>query len=308
MLGSCAGLIMLDREHLGLMDIRAERNAFGRQIRSFEADLELRGSTGGRCARSSSARRGSPSTAPTWRSSRSSTATPVAAREANMLAVAFHAELGEDDRLHRLFLQRVRERAAGASLCAMSRCASRWRPTSSPVSRGCSSMSSSAAGIDALRHGALAMASASDWAWASEAAARDVAEGRAEQGIVCCWTGTGASIAANKVDRRAGRAVPRRRHRRRGATLERRQRARAEPARDLRGGAVGDPRRVVRRRAQRRSRGPSERQRRSSQAPEIERATRGSARLEADHALAAPVRDAPVRAAAGRRARAPPRA
>ena len=38
-----------------------------------------------------------------------------------------------------------------------------------------------------------------DWAWASEGAARDVAEGRAEQGIVACWTGTGASIAANKV-------------------------------------------------------------------------------------------------------------
>jgi ribose 5-phosphate isomerase B len=38
-----------------------------------------------------------------------------------------------------------------------------------------------------------------DWAWASEAAARDVAEGRAQQAIVCCWTGTGASIAANKV-------------------------------------------------------------------------------------------------------------
>jgi ribose 5-phosphate isomerase B len=38
-----------------------------------------------------------------------------------------------------------------------------------------------------------------DWAWASEAAARDVARGRAEQAIVCCWTGTGASIAANKV-------------------------------------------------------------------------------------------------------------
>ena len=37
------------------------------------------------------------------------------------------------------------------------------------------------------------------WAWASEAAARDVADGRAEQAIVCCWTGTGASIAANKV-------------------------------------------------------------------------------------------------------------
>jgi ribose 5-phosphate isomerase B len=39
-----------------------------------------------------------------------------------------------------------------------------------------------------------------DWAWASEAAARDVAEGRAAQAVVCCWTGTGASIAANKVD------------------------------------------------------------------------------------------------------------
>src|SRR5215211_6188185 len=38
-----------------------------------------------------------------------------------------------------------------------------------------------------------------DWAWASEAAARDVSEGRAEQAVVCCWTGTGASIAANKV-------------------------------------------------------------------------------------------------------------
>jgi ribose 5-phosphate isomerase B len=48
-------------------------------------------------------------------------------------------------------------------------------------------------------HGALAEGERDDWAWASEAAARDVAEGRAEQGVVCCWTGTGASIAANKV-------------------------------------------------------------------------------------------------------------
>jgi ribose 5-phosphate isomerase B len=50
-----------------------------------------------------------------------------------------------------------------------------------------------------ILHGALHEAERDDWAWASEAAARDVAEGRAEQGIVCCWTGTGASIAANKV-------------------------------------------------------------------------------------------------------------
>src|SRR5690606_22334656 len=48
-------------------------------------------------------------------------------------------------------------------------------------------------------HGALNSAERDDWAWASEAAARDVAEGRADQAVVCCWTGTGASIAANKV-------------------------------------------------------------------------------------------------------------
>ena len=54
-------------------------------------------------------------------------------------------------------------------------------------------------GHDPIVHGALADGERDDWAWASEAAARDVAEGRAEQGIVCCWTGTGASIAANKV-------------------------------------------------------------------------------------------------------------
>ena len=54
-------------------------------------------------------------------------------------------------------------------------------------------------GHEPLLHGALTHAERDDWAWASEAAARDVADGRAAQGIVCCWTGTGASIAANKV-------------------------------------------------------------------------------------------------------------
>src|ERR1051325_11433569 len=53
---------------------------------------------------------------------------------------------------------------------------------------------------DPVAHGALSDGERDDWAWASEAAARDVAEGRAEQAIVCCWTGTGASIAANKVE------------------------------------------------------------------------------------------------------------
>jgi ribose 5-phosphate isomerase B len=54
-------------------------------------------------------------------------------------------------------------------------------------------------GHNPIVHGALSDEERDDWAWASEAAARDVAEGRAELGIVCCWTGTGASIAANKV-------------------------------------------------------------------------------------------------------------
>jgi ribose 5-phosphate isomerase B len=54
-------------------------------------------------------------------------------------------------------------------------------------------------GHDPLLHGALNDDERDDWAWASEAAARDVAEGRADQAVVCCWTGTGASIAANKV-------------------------------------------------------------------------------------------------------------
>jgi ribose 5-phosphate isomerase B len=54
-------------------------------------------------------------------------------------------------------------------------------------------------GHEPVAHGALAPGERADWAWASEAVARDVAAGRAQQGIVCCWTGTGAAIAANNV-------------------------------------------------------------------------------------------------------------
>lgn len=54
-------------------------------------------------------------------------------------------------------------------------------------------------GHEPALHGALAEGERDDWAWASEAAAREVAAGRAKQAVVCCWTGTGASIAANKV-------------------------------------------------------------------------------------------------------------
>ena len=54
-------------------------------------------------------------------------------------------------------------------------------------------------GHEVRSHGALHPEERDDWAWACEAAARDVAGGAAEQAVVCCWTGTGASIAANKV-------------------------------------------------------------------------------------------------------------
>jgi ribose 5-phosphate isomerase B len=54
-------------------------------------------------------------------------------------------------------------------------------------------------GHETILHGALADGERADWAWSAERSARDVVEGRADQAIVCCWTGTGASIAANKV-------------------------------------------------------------------------------------------------------------
>ena len=56
-----------------------------------------------------------------------------------------------------------------------------------------------ARGHDPVLHGAYVPDEPDDWAWASERAARDVVEGRADQAVVACWTGTGASIAANKV-------------------------------------------------------------------------------------------------------------
>jgi 5'-phosphate synthase pdxT subunit len=111
-LGSCAGLILLDRDHLGLMDMRAERNAFGRQIRSFEADIDISCLPGGPL-------RGIFIRAP-WIAEHgegveilgSVDGHPVAARQGKMLAVSFHSELGEDERLHRTFVEGVRARTA----------------------------------------------------------------------------------------------------------------------------------------------------------------------------------------------------
>ncbi|HXR28185.1 MAG TPA: pyridoxal 5'-phosphate synthase glutaminase subunit PdxT [Solirubrobacteraceae bacterium] len=117
-LGSCAGLIMLDRAHLKVMDILAARNAFGRQVHSFEADVALRGLAGGPL-------RGIFIRAP-WIAEHGAGVEvlgevdghPVAARQGNVLAVSFHAELGGDARLHELFLGSVAEAArtrAGAA-------------------------------------------------------------------------------------------------------------------------------------------------------------------------------------------------
>ena len=87
------GMIMLDREHLGLMDMRAERNAFGRQVRSFEADVALEGFAAGRSTRSSSARPGSPSTVRMSSILGSVDGHAVAVAAGRITAVAFHPEL-----------------------------------------------------------------------------------------------------------------------------------------------------------------------------------------------------------------------
>jgi pyridoxal 5'-phosphate synthase pdxT subunit len=103
-LGSCAGLIMLDREHLGLMDMRARRNAFGRQSHSFETDLEVRGLDGGPLRAVFIRAPWIAEHGPDVEILAEVDGHPVAARQDGLLAVAFHAELTADDRIHRLFL------------------------------------------------------------------------------------------------------------------------------------------------------------------------------------------------------------
>jgi 5'-phosphate synthase pdxT subunit len=110
-LGSCAGLIMLDREHLKLMDIRAERNAFGPQISSFEADVEMRGLHGGPITGIFIRAPWIAEHGPEVQILAELEGHPVAAREGRMLAVSFHSELGDDDRLHRWLLRMVQDRA-----------------------------------------------------------------------------------------------------------------------------------------------------------------------------------------------------
>jgi 5'-phosphate synthase pdxT subunit len=107
-LGTCAGLILLDRKHLGLMDIRARRNAFGRQIKSFEADLELEGVEGGPVRAVFIRAPWIDEHGPEVEVLASVDGHPVAARQGNLLAVAFHPELSGDPRLHGLMLAQLR--------------------------------------------------------------------------------------------------------------------------------------------------------------------------------------------------------
>ena len=107
-LGTCAGMIVLDRNHLGLVDIEVERNAYGRQVASFEADLRLAGDE--------RPLRGVFIRAPRLRGAGSDVEVladyhgePVLLRQGHFVVASFHPELTEDTRVHELFLSAVEE-------------------------------------------------------------------------------------------------------------------------------------------------------------------------------------------------------
>ena len=107
-LGTCAGMIVLDREHLGVADLEVERNAYGRQVRSFEADVELAGEE--------RPLRGVFIRAPRIREAGAGIEVlgtldgePVLVRDGRLLLASFHPELTDDTRVHERFLELVRE-------------------------------------------------------------------------------------------------------------------------------------------------------------------------------------------------------
>jgi pyridoxal 5'-phosphate synthase pdxT subunit len=114
-LGSCAGLIMLDRDHLGAMDFTATRNAFGRQIKSFEADVDLEGLDGGPLRAAFIRAPWIAEHGPEVEVLAILDGHPVAARQGHMLVVAFHSELAGDDRIHGVFLEWARDFQAAAT-------------------------------------------------------------------------------------------------------------------------------------------------------------------------------------------------
>jgi 5'-phosphate synthase pdxT subunit len=107
-LGTCAGMILLDRDHLGLVDVAVARNAYGRQVASFEADLHLEGDE--------EPLRGVFIRAPRVTESGPGVEVladldgePVLLREGRFMVASFHPELTDDPRVHELFLALIRE-------------------------------------------------------------------------------------------------------------------------------------------------------------------------------------------------------
>ena len=103
-LGTCAGMIMLDREHLGVLDIVAHRNAFGRQLRSFEADLDIDGVPGDPVHAVFIRAPWVAEHGPQVEILASVDGHPVAIRQGRVLALSFHPELTGERRLHELLL------------------------------------------------------------------------------------------------------------------------------------------------------------------------------------------------------------
>lgn len=106
--GTCAGMILLDRSHLGLVDVEVARNAYGRQVASFEADLELAGED--------EPLRGVFIRAPRVRDVGSGVEVlaeldgePVLLRQGRFVVASFHPELTDDTRVHERFLELVKE-------------------------------------------------------------------------------------------------------------------------------------------------------------------------------------------------------
>ena len=106
-LGTCAGMIMLDRTHLGVLDIEARRNAFGRQLHSFEADLDVTGVTGGPVHAVFIRAPWVADTGAEVEILAEVEGHPVAVRQGNVIAVSFHPELTGETRLHELLLAAV---------------------------------------------------------------------------------------------------------------------------------------------------------------------------------------------------------
>ena len=115
--GTCAGMIVLDREHLGLADLEVDRNAYGRQVRSFEADVELAGDD--------EPLRGVFIRAPRVRALGETVEVlgeldgePVLVRDGRLLLASFHPELTADTRVHERFLEIVRTEVEGEASLA----------------------------------------------------------------------------------------------------------------------------------------------------------------------------------------------